>query len=427
MPAQRQSIRLLAAAFAAGRVDDAGELVDRTKPLVGDLRRAKWLRPLAESIALAFAGKPRPTTRALADLIRKDRGFTKAWELGKIQISYALTEPQMAPMSGAPETWTIPQLTTLDDLATTLRLHPDDLGWLTSPGQAEHYLYQWRAKRKSGDWRLLEIPKPLLKEAQTQVLRRILDSIPVHESARGFRRGSSVRDFVEPHTNQQLLIRLDLADFFPSIGGARVLKLFLTAGYPETVARSLTRLCVNSAPTKLIQEKPLSHAARNRLTHSHLPQGAPTSPALANLCAFRLDCRLSRLAKSTGAHYTRYADDLLFSADHLSKRFAAHVGAIVLEEGFRLNDRKTRFLSRSQRQAAAGIVINERPNLKRADFDRMKAILTNCARHGPETQNRDDHPDLRAHLLGKIAWVEFLNPNRGQQLRKLFERIRWKM
>lgn len=399
----------------------------RAKPLVGDLRKSRWLRKLASRLAEEFEGKPRPTTQAVADFIREDSSFSRAWELGKVSITPALTEPEMVPMAGAPERWKIPQITTLGELARLLRLHPDDLDWLTAFGQAEHYLYQWREKRKSGDFRLIEIPKPLLKEAQRQILRRILDLIPVHEKACGFRRDSSVREFVEPHANQQLLIRMDLADFFPSIGGARVLKLFLTAGYPESVARSLTRLCVNSVPSDFALQKPLQHAARNRLTHSHLPQGAPTSPALANLCAFRLDCRLAGLAKSAGANFTRYADDLLFSggADFArqAKRFAASAGGIILEEGFQLNHRKTRFLSRSQRQAAAGVVLNQHPNIDRAEFDRLKAILTNCARHGLETQNRDAHPDFRAHLLGKIAWVEFLNPNRGRMLRAIFDQI----
>jgi hypothetical protein len=101
------------------------------------------------------------------------------------------------------------------------------------------------------------------------------------------------------------------------------------------------------------------------------------------------------------------------------------VGAITLAEGFRLNHRKTRFQRPSQRQEAAGLVFNEKPNLNRRDFDRLKAILTNCARHGPVSQNRGQLDDFRAHLQGKIAWVRFVHPGRGAKLSALFEQIRW--
>jgi hypothetical protein len=174
---------------------------------------------------------------------------------------------------------------------------------------------------------------------------------------------------------------------------------------------------------------PLAWAERRRLATPHLPQGAPTSPALANLSAFRLDCRLNRLAESCAASYTRYADDLLFSGGEelarQSGRFQTQVGAILLEEGFRPNHRKTRMLRQGQRQQAAGLVLNEKPNIERRELDRLKAILTNCARQGPASQNHGKHADFRAHLQGKLAWVAFIHPGKGEKLHPIFERIDW--
>jgi len=72
-----------------------------------------------------------------------------------------------------------------------------------------------------------------------------------------------------------------------------------------------------------------------------------------------------------------------------------------------------------------GIVVNERPNATRREFDRLKATLHNCAEHGAASQNRAGHPDFRAHLLGRIGWVGSLNPERGARLRGEFDRIRW--
>jgi RNA-directed DNA polymerase len=166
-----------------------------------------------------------------------------------------------------------------------------------------------------------------------------------------------------------------------------------------------------------------------RLATPHLPQGAPTSPALANLCAFGLDRRLAGLASSLDATYTRYADDLAFSGGSLLSRRAPDigrtVGLIAREEGFVLNERKTRAMPRSARQRVCGIVVNERPNVSRRDYDVLKATLHNAARRGPMGENRAAVPDFRAHLLGRISWVESLNPERGRKLRETFDRIDW--
>jgi hypothetical protein len=193
------------------------------------------------------------------------------------------------------------------------------------------------------------------------------------------------------------------------------------------VARLLTGLCTNVVPGEVRDAVPraggLPYAA------AHLPQGAPTSPALANLCAYRLDCRLAALAASLGARYTRYADDLSFSGgDELergARRFQVLVCRVALEEGFEVHTRKSRFMRRGVRQQLAGVVVNERPNVKRADYDALKAILCNCARHGPTSQNRDGRPDFRNYLLGRIAYVGLIHPARGAKLRALFGRIAW--
>ena len=422
-------IRRLATAFAAGPMEDRGGLVARAKPLVGDLRKARWLVSLARKLSLEFGEAPRPTVRRIAERIRAHEGFIKAWADGRGRISIGHVPPQMAPAAGAPRCWEIPEITTLGDLADVLRLHPDDFGWLISRGKVEHYRHRWQVKPKSGRFRLIESPKVLLKFAQRQVLRKILHAIPPHEAARGFRPGCSVRDFVEPHTGKEILVRFDLEDFFPSITAARIVQIFLTAGYPETVARALTRLTTHAVPSSVVEEKTLTWPERSRLATPHLPQGAPTSPALANLSAFRLDCRLAALAKAAGAYYTRYADDLLFSGGEdfarQARRFETVVGAIIIEEGFRPNHHKTRVLRQGQKQHAAGLVLNEKPNIDRREFDRLKAILTNCVRYGPASQNRENHPEFAAHLLGKLAWVRFIHPGKEAKLQEIFERIDW--
>ena len=161
----------------------------------------------------------------------------------------------------------------------------------------------------------------------------------------------------------------------------------------------------------------------------HLPQGAPTSPALANLCTYRLDCQLSGLARSAHADYTRYADDLAFSGEcdfeRVAKRFQIHVCATVMEEGLSVHHRKTRIMRQGVRQRLADMVLNKRLNVPRHDFDRLKATLTNCIRFGLPSQNRSGHDHYRGHLEGRISFVEMVNLTNGSRLRKLFNQIEW--
>ncbi len=283
-------------------------------------------------------------------------------------------------------------------------------------------------QKRSGGVRLIENPKATLKELQRRVLSGILDCVPAHRAVHGFTKERSIVTFAAPHVNQSVLLRLDLENFFPAFPAARVQALFRTLGYPEPVADRLGGLCSNAVPrhcwSGLVPEE-----ARTMYARWHLPQGAPTSPSLANLMAYRLDCRLSGLARTAGGVYTRYADDLAFSGGDLfrrsAKRFATHAAAIALEEGFGVNHHKTRIMRRSTRQQLAGLVVNSQVNLQRSELDLLEAILTNCVRRGATSQNRDGLPDLRAHLRGRVSFVEMVNRAKGQRLRKLLDAIDW--
>jgi hypothetical protein len=233
-----------------------------------------------------------------------------------------------------------------------------------------------------------------------------------------------------------VVLRMDLRDFFPSIPAPRVHALFETLGYPHAAARVLTGLCTNRVTSRMLRGVAAPDPAcrvpwleRKTLELPHLPQGAPTSPALSNLCALHLDLRLHALAHSVGATYTRYADDLAFSGGEPVRRridrLTATIAAIAREEGYTVNHHKTRVMHRGDRQMLTGIVVNDRPNIPRGEFDRLKAILTNCVKRGAASQNREGRADYRAHLLGRIAHARSVNASRGAKLHAIFERIDW--
>jgi len=349
----------------------------------------------------------------------------------------------MQPVAAA-EAWDIPAIESAGALADWLLLNAGEVEWFADlrglgysrkdRPQLRHYHYRVLAKR-SGRIRLIEAPKPRLKKLQRQILALILARIPPHSTAHGFLKGRSIKTFIAPHVGQRVILRMDLMDFFPSISGARIQTVFRTMGYPESVADLLGGICTNAAPRDVWIKPEFDsnvsqlREARALYAQPHLPQGAPTSPALANLCAYRVDCRMAGLAKSVDARYTRYADDLAFSGGEAFElcvdRFSTHVAAVLHQEGFAVHHRKTRIMRQGVRQHLAGLVANQRVNVIRADFDRLKATLTNCVRLGPESQNRDAHSSFRSHLEGRVGFVEMINPAKGKRLRALFERIQW--
>ncbi len=247
--------------------------------------------------------------------------------------------------------------------------------------------------------------------------------------------------FVEPHVGRAIVLKMDLRDFFVSITAARVVAMFLTAGYPEPVARLLAGLCTNTVPRAVLER---GGRIRRRSGSLARDRGLAGRPALRHAApaAGRSDFAgpgqpgglparrpAGRPGRTGGAAYTRYADDLVFSGgEDFARsigRFPTHVAAIALEEGFAVQHRKTRVMRRGRRQCAAGVVINEKVNMPRDDYDRLKAILCNCVRHGPHGQNRAGVPDFRAHLAGRVAHAVRLNPERGRRLVQWFEQIAW--
>jgi RNA-directed DNA polymerase len=418
----------------------AEDIVDRLATLVG--RRWPFLTPLVERYFRAFPN-PQPRQRDVVRFLRRDRVFIRVWHkrLSRLRVNQWLSPPPQAQARFGG--WELPPIQTAADLAAWLNVVPDELDWfadlkgitskLANPRLA-HYHRRTFVKR-SGGLRLVEAPKRRLRQIQRVILSGILDWIPPHPAAHGFVKGRSIHTFIAPHTNQHVVLKMDLRNFFPSLVCARIQSFFRLAGYPETVADLLGGLSTTSVPKSFWSTAPLSvsreEIQRSSLLYSrrHVPQGAPTSPALANICAYRLDCRLTGLARSADAQYTRYADDLAFSGGpgfaRCAERFATHVAAILAEEGFAAHHRKTRIMRPGVRQHLAGITVNRRANVPRRDFDRLKATLTNCARHGPSTQNHDGHHSFRQHLEGRVAFVESVNFAKAARLREILTRIDW--
>jgi hypothetical protein len=441
MDAEEWVARNLAASLLAGAWTRRS-LLKRSEAVLGRrTRKAQHalVRALVEEVTTAYP----PAPDRLVAFLSKSPTFKKAAGAkirNPLSVQPVLDRPKFAPaerFSDLP----VPRLATPGELAGWLHLSIVQLEWLSDARRQQgstdipilqHYRYAFIPK-KTGAPRLIETPKPRLMAIQRRILREILDFVPVHDAAHGFVAGRSCLSAAQMHAGESIVVAVDLKDFFLNTRLSRVHHIFRRLGYPWAVARALTSLCSSCTPRSVFSKVAVAQR-HDWLTQKiyqspHLPQGAPTSPALANLAAWHLDARLLGLAKTFGANYTRYADDLAFSGDADFARsigpFLAGVDAIARSEGFVRNERKTRIMRRHGSQRVTGIVVNDHINMPRTAFDALKATLHNCRKNGPAMENRTGLRDFRAHLDGKVTWLEQVNPARAQRLRRMFNEIKW--
>lgn len=273
--------------------------------------------------------------------------------------------------------------------------------------------------KKAGGLRRISAPMPRLKRAQYWILDALLARAPVHAAAHGFVPGRSIVTNAAAHVGRDVVVNLDLKDFFPSLDYRRIKGKFRGLGYAEPVATVLALLCTEPDVDAVEIDGACLYAARGP---RRLPQGAPTSPALTNLVCTRLDARLSGLAGSLGFTYTRYADDLTFSASgEAAGKVGAllkHVHAIVAGEGFTVHPDKTRVMRRGRHQEVTGLTVNERVGVPRETLRRFRALLHGLERHGPAGRRwgaAGEAGVLRA-AIGFAQFVRMVTPETGAPL-----------
>ncbi|MDA7418010.1 reverse transcriptase family protein [Xenophilus arseniciresistens] len=316
----------------------------------------------------------------------------------------------------------LPALASPQALAQAMGLALGELRFLSFHREvARHTHYRrFTLPKKSGGERLISAPMPRLKRAQYWVLDNILAKVPAHDAAHGFLPGRSIAGNAQPHCGQDVVINLDVKDFFPSIAFGRIKGVFMHLGYGESVATVLALLCSENRADELQVDGErwfVGGTAAQRV----LPQGAPTSPMLTNLLCRRLDRRLAGLARALGFAYTRYADDLSFSA---SGEAAQRVGTLLRrvrwtlrEEGFELHPEKERVMRRGARQEVTGIVVNAaQPGVSRQSRRALRAALHRAKGEGLEQAHWQGQPASRERLLGYAHFVQGINATQGRAL-----------
>lgn len=346
----------------------------------------------------SLSGRPKVMSAEEAN-----RRFSDSIRTTNRQISDLATDTEQL------ERYDLPLWHTEADVAEALGITQSQLQHFTIHRQREtttHYV-TFAIRKRSGGHRLIHAPKKRLKAIQRTLNELLINQLPISSAAHGFRSGHSVASNATPHVGKQVVVKLDLADCFPSIHYGRVRGLLIALGYSYPVAAVLALLCTESERQPVVAEG----------TTYYVPvgprvcvQGAPTSPGLCNAVLLRMDRRLKGLARKFECDYSRYADDLTFSgnAPDQAKILIRLAGEIIRDEGFRVNSKKTRVLRRGQCQRVAGVVVNDQKGLSRQDRRKLRAAI-----HQLDPANEA----ATRKLQGKVAYLAMLNPQQAEPLK----------
>jgi RNA-directed DNA polymerase len=392
------------------------EAFDQIEKLIAEVRRERIIRVKREREERKLRKAQHLAARRVLEARTrlKTPGFLGDGVSGRLQFEGG--KPDQVAARG------LPAPGNLEELAVLMKLDPSEIQWLAYDRIAstvDHYT-RFEIPKRSGGFRLIAAPKPKLRIAQAWIDRNILRLLAPSAYAMAFRPSVSILDNAKAHLNSAIVVRIDLKDFFPSIRYPRVRGFFEYLGYNPGMSSVFGLLCTDAQRVKLTLDDMTRYVA---VGDRALPQGAITSPALANLIASLMDGRIAGFCGGVESQwaYTRYADDLTFS----SRRKDADVGGlirtvtgIVGEEGFLVNERKTAVMRAPGRQLVTGLLIDDAARISRRDLRRFRAFLHRCDQAGLEAVSREIGKDALSVARGHLSYVSMIMPDRGTSLRE---------
>lgn len=296
-------------------------------------------------------------------------------------------------------------------------------------------------RKRSGGYRLITAPDPRLLRVQRWIHQQILSGRSFHASSTAYASGCDPLNNAQRHLGARWLVKVDVSNFFESISERQVFHVFRRIGYRPLLAFQLTRLCTRQAPRS---RKYQQWRWRNERTErydflatsriGHLPQGAPTSPLLANLVCAPLDQELQTCADSFRCTYTRYADDIVFSSYNLNRADATaiirRISLVLGQHGLTRNRQKTHVVPPGARRIVTGLLVDgSAPKLLREFRENIELHLFHAGTKGiREHCLRRKFRSLvgfRAHLHGLITYAERVDPTFGSRCRQKFNALDW--
>lgn len=253
------------------------------------------------------------------------------------------------------------------------------------------FYYDYNVPKKNGSGvRLISQPFPSLKEIQYWILHNILYKTEISPYAKAYVPNRKFKENVRFHKKKELVVSYDITNFFPSIKKEKIELLFIELGYSNVLSNLFSKL----------------------LTHrGGLPQGAPTSPYLSNIYMIKFDTLVGNYCKENKLFYTRYADDLTFSANVEIDiyRLSSFIEIELAKLNLKLNKKKTSIMNANMRQIVTGLVVNEKI---RTPIEFRKEIRKECFfifKYGlDEHLKRNNCKNEKYYIKGLLGRINFV-------------------
>lgn len=323
----------------------------------------------------------------------------------------------------------LPAFNSVQSLAKAMDVTVSELKFLSyhrRVATTTHYK-QFLLPKKSGGKRLISAPMPRLKKLQYWILIHILNKIGLHQAANGFVTNRSILTNAAPHLDKDVVVNVDLKDFFPTVQYKRVKGLFHKLGYAEKIATILALICTEPLREEMEMDGKNYHVATG---DRFLPQGAPTSPAITNILCYRMDSRFNGIARKMRMTYTRYADDLTFSmtGDKTTNQKAVQqllwrINAVVKDEGFVVHPEKVKVMGRGTRQEVTGIVVNKKPGINRQTLHRFRALIQQIEKTGLTNKVWKGSDNIISEMLGYVNFIIQVKPEQGLKLKQKLQTV----
>lgn len=313
----------------------------------------------------------------------------------------------------------LPHFPNEEALAAAMKISIGEIRFLAfnrPVSRISHYR-RFTIPKKTGGVRRIAAPMPRLKAAQHWIYEEVLSKIRLNDAAHGFVTSRSIVSNATPHLEAEVVMNLDLKDFFPTIDFYRVKGMFRALGYSEQLSVIFALIATEPETEEVQIDGRTYYVAQGE---RHLPQGSPASPVITNIICRRMDARFRGLAKKFGYTYTRYADDLTFSASGEAtlqlKRFLAHIRQVIADEDFKLHPDKLRIMRKGARKEVTGIVVNKKPAIKRDVYRRFKALVYQVEKDGPQGKHWNNSRNLLAAMRGYANFIAMVDAEKGKPL-----------
>lgn len=297
------------------------------------------------------------------------------------------------------------RIKSINFLAGMLQTSPAAL--LALVENAPQYYRSFKREVKDKERDLVEAIGPL-KRIQRRILDNVLMRLPPSAVSFGGVKGRSIKDNAQVHVHSDYIAKLDIKAFYPSIRSVRVYEFFIDQECTPDVSRALTALTTREYA---------------------LPLGTSTSPALADQIAQPLDIRISGIATRAGLRYTRYVDDITLSGSFPLERLARTVAKVLRQSGFKIKRSKLVFYTPhdglSERVVTGAAIRGGRVT---APAEYIIALEDELRRALAQSRTGIIQGDLlpREHYRGRIGYIQWLDPARGDRLLRLYKRVRWR-